>query len=68
MTIDVKDIEEYLNKLRNELDIKIATSNTGSNSIRDIINLQNAYKESEKLNNFIDQVHDMIKKLTGGES
>ena len=68
MTIDVKDIEEYLNKLRNELDMKIATSNTGSNSIRDMINLQNAYKESEKLNNFIDQVHDMIKKLTGGES
>lgn len=68
MTIDVKDIEEYLNKLRNELDLKIANSNTGSNSIRDMINLQNAYKESEKLNNFIDQVHDMIKKLTGGES
>lgn len=68
MTIDVNDIEEYLNKLRNELDIKIATSNTGSNSIRDMINLQNAYKESEKLNNFISQVHDMIKKLTGGES
>ena len=68
MTIDVNDVEEYLNKLRNELDLKIANSNTGSTSIRDMINLQNAYKESEKLNNFIDQVHDMIKKLTGGQS